>query len=75
MHVLHLLTAPDDGCEMSSQALEARGILVTASAGNSALNTDSNPHVPSTLTGGNLIAVGAAQQDGQLWSGSNYGEG
>lgn len=56
------------------QALNARGILMTASAGNDGLNTDSNPHVPSTLTTPNLIAVAATQQGNTLWSGSNFGK-
>ena len=55
------------------QALDARGILVTASAGNDGENTDTNPHVPSTLTTPNIIAVGATQSGGAYWSGSNFG--
>lgn len=30
--------------------------------------------MPSTLTTANMIAVGATQQDGNFWAGSNYGE-
>ena len=43
------------------QALNARGILMTCSAGNDALDTDTNPHPPSTLTSPNIIAVAATQ--------------
>ncbi len=47
---------------------------MTASAGNDHLNTDTSPHVPSTLTTPNVIAVSATQKDGTFWAGSNYGE-
>ena len=52
------------------QALNARGILMTCSAGNDALNTDTNPHPPSTLTSPNIIAVAATQSVLPLFDGS-----
>ncbi len=47
--------------QCGAQALNARGILMTCSAGNDGLNTDTNPHPPSTLTSPNVIAVAASQ--------------
>ena len=65
------------------QALNSRGILVIASAGNDGLNSDTIPHVPSTLAVSNVVSVaalekptlvGAAASAPTLWSGSNVGK-
>lgn len=50
-----------------------RGILVVAAAGNNSRNIDSNPFYPASYNLPNLIAVGAISQDGNLWTGSNFG--
>lgn len=69
------------------QGLQARGILVIASAGNDGLSTDSQAHIPSSLPVANVISVAAIDKPPvlsvlrvlsnelqlSLWSGSNYG--
>ncbi len=67
------------------QGLNARGILVVASAGNDGIDTDSEAHIPSSLPVANVIAVAAIDIPAQLstlgvavpqlslWTGSNYG--
>ena len=67
------------------QGLNARGILVVASAGNDGIDTDSESHIPSSLPVANVIAVAAMDIPAQLstlalavpqlslWAGSNYG--
>ncbi|MCE5230230.1 S8 family serine peptidase [bacterium] len=50
-----------------------KGILVVAAAGNSARNIDLLPFYPASYNLPNVIAVGAVTMDGNLWSGSNYG--
>ena len=76
--------APSTGLrlQIAVQALNARGILVVASAGNDGLDTDAQSHVPSTLPVANVVGVAAVDQltaTGNavglptLWSGSNYG--
>lgn len=64
------------------QALDSRGILVVASAGNSGINTDTMHHVPSTLAVPNVVTVaaldkptltGSVSSAAKLWSGSNTG--
>lgn len=54
-------------------AARRQGILVVAAAGNSAHNIDQIPFYPASYNLANVIAVGAIDIDGQLWSGSNYG--
>jgi len=62
------------------QALNARGILVIASAGNDGINSDIQAHIPSTLAVPNVISVAALDKPttpGQapaLWSSSNVGK-
>ena len=47
-------------CAQSSvSALNHRGVLMVASAGNDALSTDTQAHVPSTLPNPNLLSVSA----------------
>ena len=67
------------------QGLNARGILVVASAGNDGIDTDSEAHIPSSLPVSNIIAVAAIDIPAELsalsvavpqlslWTGSNYG--
>ncbi len=69
------------------QGLQARGILVVASAGNDGLSTDTQAHIPSSLPVANVISVAAIDKPPvlsvlsvltnklalPLWSGSNYG--
>ena len=65
--------------------MNARGILVVASAGNDGIDTDTEAHIPSSLPVSNIISVAAIDIPAQLstlslavpqlslWSGSNYG--
>ena len=46
--------------QSSMSTLNHRGVLVVASAGNDALSTDTQPHVPSTLPNPNLLSVSTA---------------
>ena len=48
-------------------------MLFVAAAGNSSLNTDSNPHYPSSYTSTNVISVAATTNRDQRASFSNYG--
>ena len=50
------------------------GVVFVAAAGNSGLDTDSQPHYPSSYDLGNIIAVSAIDRNGQLASWSNYGK-
>lgn len=51
----------------------SKGILVVAAAGNNSRNIDMSPFYPASHDLPNVIAVGAVSQDGNLWSGSNFG--
>jgi thermitase len=68
------------GSTQKSQALEdvikqayAAGILFVAASGNSSVDTDKNPHYPSSYNVGNIISVAALDRNDQLASFSNYG--
>jgi subtilisin family serine protease len=49
------------------------GILFVAASGNSSVNTDRQPHFPSSYNLPNLISVAALDRNDQLASFSNYG--
>jgi subtilisin family serine protease len=49
------------------------GILFVAASGNSSVDTDRNPHFPSSYNLGNVISVAALDRNDQLTSFSNYG--
>jgi len=49
------------------------GAVFVAAAGNSGVDTDSQPHYPSSYDLANIIAVSAIDRHGQLASWSNYG--
>ena len=48
-------------------------ILFVAASGNSSVDTDTNPHYPSSYNVGNVISVAALDRNDQLASFSNYG--
>jgi subtilisin family serine protease len=48
-------------------------ILFVAASGNSSVNTDTNPHYPSSYNVGNVISVAALDRNDQLASFSNFG--
>ena len=50
------------------------GVVFLAAAGNSGVDTDSQPHYPSSYDLENIIAVSAIDRNGQLASWSNYGK-
>ena len=50
------------------------GVIFLAAAGNSGLDTDSQPHYPSSYDVENIIAVSAIDRNGQLAGWSNYGK-
>jgi thermitase len=58
--------------DVIKQAYEA-GILFVAASGNSSVDTDRNPHYPSSYNVGNVISVAALDRNDQLTSFSNYG--
>lgn len=51
----------------------AAGPLFVASAGNSGLNTDNNPHSPSSYNLNNIISVAATDHNDKRGSFSNFG--
>jgi subtilisin family serine protease len=57
----------------SMATIESLGVLFVASAGNDGTDSDVTPHYPSSLPNANVISVGALEEAGSLWSGSNYG--
>ena len=68
------------GSTQKSRALEdvikkahEAGILFVAASGNSSVDTDRNPHYPSSYNVGNIISVAALDRNDQLASFSNYG--
>jgi len=58
--------------DVIKKAYEA-GILFVAASGNSSVDTDKNPHYPSSYNLGNIISVAALDRNDQLTSFSNYG--
>lgn len=54
-------------------ASNAAGILFVAAAGNDALNTDIEPHYPSSYQIANVISVASSDHNDALSSFSNYG--
>jgi thermitase len=68
------------GSTQKSRALEdvikkayENDILFVAASGNSSVDTDKNPHYPSSYNVGNVISVAALDRNDQLTSFSNYG--
>jgi len=68
------------GSIMRSQALEdvireayKAGILFVAASGNSSVDTDRQPHYPSSYKVGNVISVAALDRNDKLASFSNFG--
>lgn len=55
------------------QELNAEGILFVAAAGNSAVDTDRNPHYPSAYDVENVLSVAAIDNQDKLAVFSNYG--
>jgi subtilisin family serine protease len=55
------------------EAIDASDALVVCAAGNSARNTDRQPHYPSSYSSANIISVAASDQDDTLAYFSNYG--
>ncbi len=55
------------------KAASDRGVLVVASAGNDADDTDVTPHFPSGVDSDVLVSVGATDQTGKFWAESNFG--
>ena len=55
------------------KALNKEGILFVAAAGNSATNTDTYPHYPSSYKSDNVLSVAAINNQDYLASFSNYG--
>lgn len=49
------------------------GALVVCAAGNDSMDTDENPHYPSSYNLPNIISVAAADESDELSSYSNYG--
>jgi thermitase len=58
--------------DVIKQAYDA-GILFVAASGNSSVDTDKNPHYPSSYNVGNVISVAALDRNDQLTSFSNFG--
>jgi subtilisin family serine protease len=60
---------------MEAAIAEARdhGVLFVAASGNSGLNTDSDPHYPSSYEVSNVISVAATDHRDSLAGFSNYG--
>jgi hypothetical protein len=56
-------------------AITSAGGLVVCSAGNDGIDVDTAPHYPSSFSEEDaaVVSVGACDQQGNLWSGSNYG--
>jgi thermitase len=52
---------------------DAAGHLFVTSAGNKGVNTDNNPHYPSSYNNPNIISVAATNNQDTLASFSNYG--
>lgn len=55
------------------KALNKEGILFVAASGNSATNTDTYPHYPSSYQADNVLSVAAINNQDNLASFSNYG--
>ncbi len=55
--MMHWLNRAANHTQSSMSTLNHRGVLVVSSAGNDALSTDTQPHVPSTLPNPNLLSV------------------
>ena len=58
--------------DVISRAKDA-GILFVAASGNSSVDTDKQPHYPSSYNLSNIISVAALDNNDQLTSFSNYG--
>ena len=56
------------------QAVEARGVLFVASAGNDQADTDNILHLPSNLNSSVVLSVAASDSQDNLWFRSNYGK-
>jgi subtilisin family serine protease len=54
-------------------AIEQSGMLFVAAAGNDSVNTDEEPHYPSSYNNENILSVAAIDNQGNLAGFSNYG--
>ena len=71
-------TAESTGCYSQAlhdaiKAADASGHLLVTSAGNDALDTDTQAHYPSGYASPNVISVAATTDRDGLWVASNYG--
>ncbi|KAK9814154.1 hypothetical protein WJX72_001320 [[Myrmecia] bisecta] len=78
-HGVHIMSNSWGGVDYSTALQTAvnqtvtQGVLVVASAGNSGYNTDNIAHIPSSMPDATILAVGASDRFGNLWSRSNFG--
>jgi subtilisin family serine protease len=66
-------TSYSQSLEAAFRALRDAGVLVVASAGNSAQDTDSHNHYPSNYDLANIVSVAATDKHDALSGFSNYG--
>ncbi len=66
-------TSYSESLEAAFRALRDAGVLVVASAGNSAQDTDSHNHYPSNYDLANIVSVAATNKHDALSGFSNYG--
>ncbi|ETR72670.1 MAG: hypothetical protein OMM_01537 [Candidatus Magnetoglobus multicellularis str. Araruama] len=59
---------------LALERLKEAGILLVASAGNEANNTDIHPHYPSCYDLDNILSVAGADNNNELFIASNYGK-
>ena len=67
--------SPSLSLSLSNAIYAARndGIILVASAGNSAVDIDSSPRYPACYNIDNIVSVAATTRNDTLWSLSNYG--
>lgn len=68
-------TNPTAGLQQALSRLSMAGILISTSAGNNGLSTDTSPQFPSAYSStlSALVSVAATDASGALWTRSNYG--
>ena len=65
--------SPTDTVSEAVRYAAAHGAIIVASAGNNGRNIDLSPSYPASLTDPAVLAVGAVNAEGLLWSLSNTG--
>jgi hypothetical protein len=74
-HIINLSWGGGGYSQALKDAIDASSAIVVCAAGNDGQNNNDTPHYPSSYDSNNIISVAATDQNDNLASFSNYGDG